>query len=296
MTIQHALRRHLKRARLALKMKQDEFNFLLNKNRRHSTMASVSRMNDLESDLNIQLEETTKIAVLLRPNCRFSIIWRSVIMIFVTFEILTKYFDYRHAGEKETMTGIAYTSQRALQKHLVPVPVSELDVCSLQKSMRFHDLPSWISRIRFLKAILEKSSGFFKRSMSPVKETEEFPWFCQGAFSRIQSIYIQVLCFLIEKAIVVTGVISIIDIFVTFFTGSLDENGTLVPSPFIQRWILNFAVKLLTNPLTGSMTIAIFRLIHEAGPDRIFRWCVAFINPLLQSLLWKVWMIFARTR
>ena len=89
------------------------------------------------------------------------------------------------------------------------------------------------------------------------------------------------------------GVAFFLDVFVSFFTGTIDINGCLVPKPFFKRWITGLFLQLLSNPNSSDVMKAFLRITHNVGPARLIRWTEAIISPLLTRiipiLMWRFW-------
>merc|ERR1711862_233485 len=94
------------------------------------------------------------------------------------------------------------------------------------------------------------------------------------------------------------------DVFVSFFTGELHpNNGTLIPKPFVKRWVVpGLALQLLVNPNLAEVSAFVWRAwtsLLRVGVARALRWFLTVIFPVLEEL-WEVlivcvWIPFVRT-
>jgi len=278
--IARSFRRHLQIARAKLQAKSNELHRLSSmgefKNLSHGERG---RKQELETELKKELREKREMLVLLRPNCLFSTLWKATVMVFVIMEIVQKYHEKRLVKLIDPLSGSFYTVESYLQQKLLPVPIADLDVCQ--------------SKTGILRRLLGR---FWFTSSAQVMQVIDNPWYCQGIPASALNLYIHIARFSIQKTLVSIGVVLLLDIFVTFFTGEFHfTTGTLVPKPFVKRWIFGFALKLFLNPLSKSMATVVLVIILEAGPARVTRWYIVFVGPLMQSLLWNVWICFVQS-
>ena len=281
--LQRIFRRHLERARARIRARTKELHELRKSKtlRNHQSEQDDKREKELESDLTRVLQRKRDTMILVRPNCLFSTVWKAVVMAFVGIAIVTQYYKAILTKSVDERTGIPYTMESYLIQRLLPTPIS--DVCHTIQT------PQTVAR-RFLGSFLN-----LHRARPLSDHITTIPWYCKEVVIHVQALYLNLGTFIINRAIVSVGAILLLDVFVTFFTGEFDSSGTLVPTPFIKRWILGFAVKLLLNPLSKPVATAALGFVIEAGPTRIYRWHLAFCKPVLQFFWWDVWMRFVQS-
>lgn len=95
------------------------------------------------------------------------------------------------------------------------------------------------------------------------------------------------------------SVVLCLGVFVSFFTGVLDPvSGRLTPKSFFSRWInQGIVLHLVVNPNMSEVSALvkkILKFVHEAGPGRVWRWCVMFLLPIWNYFVawfeWKIWI------
>ena len=150
---------------------------------------------------------------------------------------------------------------------LEPYPVAEWSVCQVDKS----------------DGIVSRITHAFRGKPRPR------PWYCFDPYASLQAAYRWIVDFLIDEFLVVVSIICFLDVFVTFFTGELDqETGELVPKPWFKRWISpGLLVQLLANPAIESFSDFVFGVWREIlllGPVRVLRWCIAVFVPIIYSI------------
>lgn len=89
------------------------------------------------------------------------------------------------------------------------------------------------------------------------------------------------------------SMVSFLDVFITFFTGELDERtGLLVPKPFFNRWIFpGVVLQLIVNPTMKDMSAMVRKIItfcHAVGPMRVFHVLLALLPVVEQIMNWSI--------
>jgi len=149
---------------------------------------------------------------------------------------------------------------------LTPAPMKEWPECQDHKPATFR----------------ERFTGLF------AKDKHRQPmntWYCCEPYSSMQTIYRWFVDGIMDDFVLLVSIICFFDVFVTFFTGEVDElSGDLVPKPFFKRWIVpGLLIQLLLNPAIdtlSNMVFAIMRDIYEIGPVRVWRWIVTVFLPI----------------
>jgi len=310
--LQTAFRKKLQRARDKIRARTQELHDLHLQEIRtgssyHESESEIdghrnrNRRRELKSELTQVLQEKRKILILLRPNCLFCAIWKAVVMVFIGIDIVLQYHkktDKRRATRTRTDTGDVYSNTTHMASYMIhtflPTPMGDTAVCQTRAP------PKGIVRrvvYLFLEKVLDldhpNARGFNNNTTTSV------PWFCNGALARIQALYIRFASCVINRALASAvgsvGTVLLLDVFVTFFTGEFDPSGVLIPAPFIKRWILGFAVKLLLNPLSKPMAKAALEFAMEVGLARFACWYFSFIEPGYQFILFHVWIRFVQS-
>jgi hypothetical protein len=122
-------------------------------------------------------------------------------------------------------------------------------------------------------------------------------WYCREPYASIQTSYRWIIDGLIDDFTVLVSIICFFDVFVTFFTGEIDQtSGMLTPKPFFKRWIFpGLLLQLLVNPSIDSVSDIVFetaRSVYNIGPVRVWRWVVTVCLPIIYGCS-KVINIFA---
>ena len=260
--LQRTFRRHLERARRKVVTRVMELERL--KSSRVS-LKEEERVQKLQIELEKELIEKRKTLFLLRPNSSFCTWWKGIMVGVILLDIFLKY------NEKEMKT--AKSQVQELGHYLVhkylPTPIHETKEC---------------------KPLIPEPS-FFGRFFHRTKQIPfDTPWFCEGFFASSQTAYLSVASFVVYKATFIVAVLLLLDIFITFFTGEFDDNGTIQPQPLVKRWILGLGLKLLLHPLSKPMAQTVLSFVIHAGLGRVMRWLVTFLIPLSGILLWHIWV------
>jgi hypothetical protein len=174
--------------------------------------------------------------LLLNPKSSFSVIWKYLSVTCVVLEIMTILFAPVLSGDVRKMS---------LDQFIVRVLLGSRQQCNNEGKKR-------VAPSLFIPTI--GSISDITCSASKVKQT----WF--------------VVAHIVATMLVPTvNCICFLDVFVTFLTGELSSNGTLVPKPFFERWILPGPVlQLLVNPTmksTKTMLLAAFGSSMNIGPS-----------------------------
>lgn len=285
--VQKVARGMLVRARLRLIQKRYELERLREQEQQMSRMERTPlskedrrRMYTLQDELNAEAKELFNRKLLMRPNTTFAVTWKILFVICIALEIAQLAWkpvlnQYRNEVTKEPMR-----IGQILEHRLVPTAISEWDECE-----------DWLQKVAHKKMRSQSQ----KRKI-PWKEESEPPappaprWYCQRAPVTVQSVYIACLRFLLRETLVVVGIVCYLDVFVTFFTGEFDKDtGSLMPKPFVTRWILpGLVLQLLVNPQMETTSYYVGQLLQRIahlGPVRVWRWAVALFWPFLQTIV-----------
>lgn len=286
--VQTVFRKKLKRIRANIHARTVELHDL--QELKQGSEIDIHRKRELESELVEVLREKRKILILLRPTCLFCAIWKAVVMVFIGIDIVLQYQEKTlknlniHEKGREV-----YSNTTRMESYMItaflPTPMGDTAVCQIRAP------PRGILRVyHFLEQVLNPliARRFNKNTTTSV------PWYCNGALARIQALYITVGAFAINRALASVGAVLLLDVFVTFFTGEFAPSGILIPAPFIKRWILGFAVKLLLNPLSKPMAKAVLEFTMEVGLARLTWWYFSFIEPGYQFTVLHVWIRFVQ--
>ena len=170
---------------------------------------------------------------------------------------------------------------------LIPKPVSQWSQCIVKPPK-----PSLMGNVL-------NNNG--KHGEDQRRHRQPLPWYCDEPYSAFHHMYRNIADFVLKEFMLIVGIVCYLDVFITFFTGELDPNdGTLIPKPFFERWILpGLLLQMLVNPIMGSTASAAWDALTSAtsiGPVRVFRWCVAVVFPLGYAFVFLtiryVWMPF----
>jgi hypothetical protein len=331
--IQNAFRAALQRARARIQLKQLQLQKLKEQQQQQQRQLQQSTTSFDESDrfcveaLEYDVNKYLNEKLLLRPNTRRAIIWKFVVVTAMIAEIvfllvlpplLSTYKTplVRHKvpvsnhsqvssrilpASTESTSSTTFDIEAALRALLVPVPVVELPQCHVEERMISINRP-----IQSMQFILFNVAESVHRTISVISRPQKaeitlprtMPWYCSSKrYRTIQSVYIVTLDLIISNLIYLIGTLCYLDIFVIFFTGKYDPNsGTLVPKPFMERWIVpGLLLQLATNPLMGNTykyATFIFRKVVYFGPSRTMRWTLALIYPmakLMSRIIKVVW-------
>jgi len=266
-------------------------------NEKNSTAVKMSddekkRMHDLHAKLKKEALSEKARRMLLRPNTKFAITWKLLFIICVVVEITQVALKPQFERMKNKKTKEAFDLEKVLNKTFIPKPISAWEECAPLYIEEDEEDSKLKLRLGKIFGDLGKEENFFDSD-------EEFPWYCQKTIVTVQSVYIQAIKLVITNFFLFIGIICFLDVFVTFFTGEINEKtGNLVPKPFFPRWILpGIVLQLLVNPKMADVSVLMKKIVkgvHHVGPARAARWTLAFIAPVLQGLTawfeWNVWM------
>jgi len=257
------------------------------------------RMYELEQELMAKANEMLNRKMLLRPNTRFSVIWKIFFVFCVFFEIsilAVKPMLENHVNEK---TGEQMKFENVLELYLIPTPVAELEQCMspteleqrniMQEDEKKGILP-WIKKLR--RKYKKEDIISLTESEADEINDEDKPWYCNEKYATAQDIWTFVLKLLIRQFLGFVGLVCFLDVFITFFTGELDPaNGNLIPKPFFARWILpGMLLQLLVNPQMETVSKHVWNLeqyAYHLGFVRVFRWTIVLFYPLFKLLSHK---------
>ena len=278
--LQKAFRGHSERARARIRAHTEELHDLHESRLlfNHQSELDKKREQELESDLTCVLRGKRNNIILIRPNCLFSTVWKAVVMGFVGIAIVVQSYEKMLTKRIDERNGMPYRTDSYLIQRFLPTPIGELEACHIV------EITQTLAH-RFLLTFLN-----LRNAAQSNNHITTIPWYCDGVLARMQSLYLYLGAFIINRAIISVGAILLFDVFISFFTGEFNSSGTLVPIPFIKRWILGFAVKLLLNPLSKPAAQAVLGCVMRAGPTRIYRWHLAIFKPVLHFLWWHVWI------
>lgn len=275
--VQRVLRKILYRARCRIKQKRTELKKLeateqcaVRTGRRRMTMSPYDRkrLYQLQDEMKTSTSsQSIDRRLLLRPNTRFAVVWKSFFVLCVIIEICELAVNPLLAVQKNNTSGVSPTFSSKLEGWMVPLPVSELKECSCLENER-NELNSWILA-----------------STRPTRCPSD-PWFCSQTFINAQSVYIAVMLFILKHSMAIVACIVFLDVPIHFYTGELcPEMGSVIPKPFLIRWIApGLMLQLAVNPQMESTSTAAFALVNHAlkiGPIRVWRWIDAFFYPTL---------------
>jgi hypothetical protein len=274
--MQKACRSSLARARARIQKKKKELVLLKAQAAAAKAFDSITmtaadrrRMYQLEDELSESARDLINKKMLLRPNTTFAVSWKLVFVACVLFEILQLAFKPKLEQVKDPTTGAPLDVVKLLEYYLLPVPVSQWNGCT---------------------------GGLSNHSLN--ESMVSGAWYCSQSLETAQAVYATVLRFVLHKGAVIVGIVCLMDVFVTFFTGELHpETGILLPKSFGKRWLLpGLLLQLLVNPQMGAISSLVKHMakaVMALGPVRVWRWAAAFAYPLLRitftAVQWYVW-------
>ena len=286
--MQKHFRAALARARARLLQKQYELSQLQEQAevtiQDHTHAMSVDdrrRMYKLQDELKLTAKELVNKRLLLRPNTTFAVVWKVLFVICVILEITQLALQPKLKQYKDKETGQPMDLGEIMVMKYVPSPVPEWKECA----------PWLIDEEEEEKERSRPVFGALKKERRRREETEKpRPWYCQEPYVTAQSIYINILRFILLETSVIVGIVCFMDVFVTFFTGEFDpDTGLLVPKPLFQRWIIpGLVLQLLVNPKMETTSHYVGLLLNgivRVGPIRAYRWTAALFYPLFRVLI-----------
>lgn len=297
--LQKFLRAWLARARLQIKMRTLQLEEL--KRKRIIAQQKIQgvttdgkegrRLYLLQKELEVKARSLLREKLLLRPNTTFAVTWKTLFVVAVLFEISVLACQPMLSKCTDKQTGKPLDLETILDSKLIPKPVSKLFECGHREPLKmsiFHPVHS----IQSLLHNIQQRRQF--------KRKQKKPWYCGKIYALMQASYINTAGFAIHKFLVLLGIICFLDVFITFFTGKYDENGTLVPKPFFERWIFpGLLLQLLVNPAMEevcSLILLILDFSIHHDPVRVLRWSLVLFWPFSIYTfrhLRKLWYDFA---
>lgn len=172
--------------------------------------------------------------------------------------------------EIDKITGEPFTVSTKLQAMLIPTSRSRMSVCSCTPKTK-------------------KRFKIWGTKHAVTESCESKCWYCHPIYLYAESAYTRAVRFMIEKCMVLMGVIMLLDVPVFFFTGRYQEHTlVLTPKHWFNRWIFpGLLLQLIVNPKMGTISKLVFKLVHncfQVGPERTFRWARALFYPLFVLL------------
>jgi hypothetical protein len=338
-TVQRALRDSLFRARRRLRKKTLEYKRLCvdhQDKKKNLDQETKKRFFELRDELCDEAERLINRRLLLRPNTRFAVAWKMLFIVCIVVEVgqlaskpwLESYQDH---GKSQPLTmpefiALSFVPTRASQrkecryleskgwsqwsffferKH--GAGMSGLDVgvrpwyCTHPASTIQEAYSDAVSLLLVPAPVSKwpECSEIKKRRWRGRGGGDNRRWYCHQPYSSLHSMYRDMIDFLMDKFLIIIGLVCFLDVFVTFFTGELDgQTGELIPKPFFARWVLpGLVLQLLLNPQLGTFAEGLSSLwerILDFGPIRVLRWSVTTIVPLALYLSKKfiryIWM------
>lgn len=256
--------------------------------------AERRRIYQLQDQLGVEFQKSGT-GMLLRPNTKFAVTWKVLFVVCVALEIAHLAVKPRLAKYKDGETGKPLTPDRVLEHMFVPDPTETWAWC----------IDPAAKKTKKKKARFGKKGEQVKAAAVGGATSYYGPWYCGEPWRTSSRWAAEAIRFVIQKAIVLVGLICFMDVFVTFFTGELDEeNGALKPKPFLARWLLpGLLLQLLVNPMMSDVAAAVHwlrRAVHHVGPARVWRWTRAFLVPAFTAFVtwfeWSVWRRFVKEK
>lgn len=164
--------------------------------------------------------------LLFNPKNYFSVIWKYVAVSSVALEIMTILFAPVLSGDVKKMP---------LDQFIVKVLLGSRPQCN--KTAK-----------RVATSLLIPSIGSISDITCSASKVKQIWFVAAHVIATILVPVVNCICFL--------------DVFITFFTGELSNNGTLEPKPFFQRWVLPGPVlQIFVNPTMASIKMAMWNAV-----------------------------------
>eukprot|EP00978_Attheya_sp_CCMP212_P041845 scaffold245331_cov48-Attheya_sp.AAC.5 len=200
--------------------------------------------------------------LLLRPNTTFAVVWKTFAITCVDLEVLTFLLSPYIIG------------------HLGKLPLDHLLV-TVFESGTLRCRKSVTTSTGLVEYIRNASHLFTNNRLERLGSTKN--GLRISACNQFSSDSVR---FVSRILVSLVGIISLADVFVTFFTGELAENsGILVPKPYVQRWIFpGLIYQLIANPAMRDILLivkSILRFAKDVGPTRCAHIILA-ISPLIR--------------
>ena len=282
--LQKHFRSWLERSRARLKRKWAELTLLQKMEREsirgratHISAMQRRRMYLLQDELVSTAKKRRRRQMLLYPNTSSSVIWKYIFVACLIVEL----------GQKVMKPKLTLFAEEVAAAERRKIRVEDMD---------------WTT---YLSAkILPKQVAEWDECGKALQAGKIMPWYCQRPWSDIHVAYIKTLEVAIVESLAFISFVMFCDVFVSFFTGELDEvTGQLVPKPWFKRWILpGVAVQLLLNPrmieISAATRALICHIYHDVGPITAYRWLSSLFLPafvfLSDRLNRHVWRRFVR--
>jgi hypothetical protein len=300
--LQRQFRASLKRARHRIKNNIDEFVLLQKEERMRRKqgdqleLSKRKRMYELQAELTQRFQTLVNKELLLMPNTQFAVSWKILMLLVVSCDVMgliIRPLMHRYGYILLEMTLPSALDKWASALRIPPRRVCRLSQGSLSASQCSHDK----SKKQKLFVLIEGATWMPKRSCH---DPEVLPWYCGRRF--LGAMIMSISEFLIRDFVSVLGIIRCLDIFVTFFTGELDQRtGLLQPKPFLKRWIIpGLLLQSLVNPSFAAATGCVHPILswmRQQGPFRVLRWTVALFYPTalhFRALIIHLWRKLVR--
>ena len=211
---------------------------------------------------------------LFKPNTTFAVGWKALTVTCLIFELIQLLFS---------------SSLEQIENRTIDKLISQASLCntSSPSSQQVTQLAT--------KLIIPVKNHFFKLVLQKDILSNSPQAICAAVplWTRIISVFINIITRLM---ITIVRVVSFIDVFVTFFTGEIDErSGALVPKPFFTRWFIpGVGLQLLVNPTMKGFRFVIQQLYQfccDVGASRVFHAAIAvhpFISIVFHELLFCI--------
>jgi hypothetical protein len=164
--------------------------------------------------------------LLFNPKNYFSVIWKYVAVSSVALEIMTILFAPVLSGDVKKMP---------LDQFIVKVLLGSRPQCN--------------------KAAKIVATSLLIPSIGSISDIT-----CSA--SKVKQIWFVAAHVIATILVPVVNCVCFLDVFITFFTGELSNNGTLEPKPFFQRWVLPGPVlQIFVNPTMASIKMAMWNAV-----------------------------------
>uniref|UniRef100_A0A7S2VBW6 Uncharacterized protein n=1 Tax=Entomoneis paludosa TaxID=265537 RepID=A0A7S2VBW6_9STRA len=293
--LQDRFRAKLEKARERIRKKKEELAALKKKEQeaQAKNLPAEQEMDDNDKARMYRLQKELKNhtdyiinKMLIRPNIPFVVWWKAAFVFAVIFEISGNILKPRLKRKH------GYDSYNSLvEDHVVPNRWASLPVCNPKpKKLTPHEkmiseIAQMANKTRFTRNLLhlDNDKSFFVIQKPP---PPELPWYCSKHATDIQGGFCSSMEFVIEHFDMFLAFVFFLDVFISFFTGVLDEEtGVLKPPGFFPRYILpGVLLQCIVNPQMETTAKILKFFVTELlllGPVRVTRWAVALVVPLL---------------
>jgi hypothetical protein len=213
------------------------------------------RMYKLQQELNSEAGKLLNEKLLLRPNTNFAVAWKILFVVAIIFEISQLAMKPWIQKHNHPVTGAPLDFESFMEHHLIPTPVSQLPACEIRKVEHGPKVLGLVKR------------AYRKLARREVVLPKSHPWYCGPIYSTSQAGYIQMCEFIIHEFLILVGIVCFLDVFVTFFTGEIDQTtGCLSPKPFFARWFSpGLVLQLAVNPKMDSTSHVVVKVRRDIG-------------------------------